>query len=352
MLYPPDTTRSLPRVTRPARRSLSAVVSLLLATAGCHSSFQPFPDALACAGATVRTVGLDADSAGITHLSNLNDVVWYGWKNGTKSYYVTYHGSTTAELLPADGTPRGINAAGVVVERTATGPLVYDHGTVTRIPVPSSWSVLAPTSYSGNSGWVPIGINDSGYVAMKALATPTREIALFWRNGAAPTGISWTEASSPEGFNNANTVLTNRPPISLQANGLLWELHFRDGTILPIDGAISIAINDLGHVAYATMPATTPIGALRNPDGTTQALAFTPTGLNNNLQMIGTGFGAQLYAAGSAYVRLDHALDNLNVVITQAVAINNNGTIAANAMDGTVKHQVGVLFNASACTLK
>jgi hypothetical protein len=351
MRYLRDLARENHRATASIRRARGALGALLLATASCHSSFQPFPDALACAGASVRTVGLDADSAGITHLSNLNDVVWYGWKNGTKRYYVTYHGASTGDSLPADGTPKGINSAGVVVASSATGPILFDHGAVTRIVVPASWTVSTPTPYSGTSTWTPFGINDSGVVAMGALATPIRELALYWKNGTASSGIAWTAASTRMAINNANVVLTNRAATGI-GSGTLYELHAPDGTIRIFDAKYSFAANDLGDVAYSTLAGGSITGTLQPAVGSPQSLSFAPTGLNNNLQMIGTGTDAERYAVGSKSVRLDHALDNLNLTITKAVAINNNGTIAANAMNLTVNHQVGLLFNASACTLK
>jgi hypothetical protein len=326
-----------------------AVAAMLVSA--CHSSFQPFPDALACAGATVRSVGLDADSAGITQLSTLNDVVWYAWRNGTKRSYVTYHNSATADSLPAEGTPKGINSSGIVVLQTPTGALLYDHGSITRITPPASWSVLAPTPFSGSSAWAPIGITDSGVVALAATATPTRDVVLLWRAGSATTGLSWPTASTTLAINNANVVLTQRASGAPSA-GSLYELHAPTGTTRTFDGAVSFAYNDVGDVAFGRLTGGTTSGTLQTLSGSTLSLTFAPTGLNNTQQMIGMSAGVPVYARGTSVLRIDHALDDLNLVITAAVALNNNGTIAANAISGTVKHPVGLTFNASACTLK
>jgi hypothetical protein len=68
--------------------------------------------------------------------------------------------------------------------------------------------------------------------------------------------------------------------------------------------------------------------------------------------MVGMSAGIPMYGIGSRSVRPDHALDDLHLTIVSAVAINNNGTIAANVSNGTSGHGVGLLFNASACTIK
>jgi probable HAF family extracellular repeat protein len=215
----------------------------------------------------------------------------------TLGSYSEPHNSTPIDYSFA----HGINARGQVIGRSSSpeegeSPFFYGNGAMTALKM-------------GNSA-IAHGINDEGSITGEFFAVSGKFHAFLYRNGAvSDLGTLGGSQSFGNAVNNANHVTgtaetANGGPRDafLYAEGTMKDLGSLNG-----NGSTGYAINNAGQV----------VGLSRSSGASTQTIATMWSG----------GRVIDLNAA------LARPLPN-NASLIQAIGINDNGWIVANARDG------------------
>ena len=258
------------------------------------------------------------------------------WGNGTMTDLGSLGGAdkgSSAAAINVSGEVAGVSqtkTAGVTHAALWTGTTMVDLG------------ALAPLSSGSWSG--AFGINDSGQVvggwAPSQSTRGTDSHPWLYSNGTmtslpVPSGFT---SCVPGAINNNSQIAGYCRDASGTDHGVLWQ----NGTVTVLGtlGGLQVtmvtAINNLGQIAGWGTTSTGAIDGFLDSNGTVTDLGtgFRPFALNDNGVMVdGTG---QIDSGGTVQNLNNLIPANSGYTITDAVAINDNGQIAAQANGSAV----------------
>ena len=274
------------------------------------------------------------------------------WSNGTMTDLGTLGTSGTTSSGSAGNA---INASGEVAGWTNTATAGVLHAALWTGTTTVDLGALAPLSSGSYS--IANGINDSGQVTGYWATSGSQIIngshPWLYSNGAMtslPVPSNLTAPSCDPGeINNSGQIIGSCATNNGQTNHpVLWQ----NGTVTVLGtvGGLQVTdltgINNSGQiVGWGTTSTGATHGFLDSNGTVTDLGAFLPNGLNDNGVIIGTELngGAFIYSGGTVQNLNNLIPANSGYSITEAVAINDNGQIDAQASDATTS-EAGVLL--------